>query len=50
MIRRAIRNGLLLAIVAMLVFFKALEIADSITGRYTIEQPITYPSAADPKG
>jgi len=49
MIRKALRNGLILAIVAMLLFFKAIEFADSITGRYSIESPqypITHPSAA----
>ncbi|UNY90627.1 MULTISPECIES: hypothetical protein [unclassified Pseudomonas] len=46
MMKKALRNGLILAIVAMLLFFKAIEFADAITGRHTVEQPITYPSAA----
>jgi len=44
MIKKALRNGLILAVVAMLILFKAIEFADAITGRHTIEQPITYPS------
>lgn len=44
MMRKALRNGLILALLSMLVFFKAIEIADAWTGRHTIEQPITYPS------
>ena len=44
MLRKALRNGLILAVVSMLIFFKAIEFADAITGRHTIEQPITYPS------
>ncbi|WP_275628978.1 hypothetical protein [Pseudomonas sp. 273] len=49
MMKKALRNGLILAIVSMLLFFKAIEFADSITGRYSIESPqypITHPSAA----
>lgn len=41
MLRKALRNGLILALLSMLVFFKAIEIADAWTGRHTIEQPIT---------
>lgn len=43
MIRKALRNGLILALLSMLAFFKAVEIADSFTGRHTVEQPATYP-------
>ena len=49
MIKKALRNGLILALLSMLVFFKAIEIADAWTGRYSIESPqypITHPSAA----
>lgn len=44
MLRKALQNGLILAVVSMLIFFKAIEFADALTGRHTIEQPITYPS------
>ncbi|MGE4335856.1 MAG: hypothetical protein AB7E55_07765 [Pigmentiphaga sp.] len=41
--------GWLGALALLLLFFKAIEFADSITGRYSIESPqypITHPSAA----
>lgn len=46
MLRKALQNGLILAVVSMLIFFKAIEFADAITGRHTIEQLITYPSTS----
>jgi len=44
MLRKALRNGLILALLSMLAFFKAIEFADAITGRHTVEQPIQYPT------
>lgn len=43
MMKKALRNGLILALFSMLAFFKAIEFADSLTGRHTVEQPIQYP-------
>lgn len=46
MIRRAIRNGLIWALLGLLVFFKAIELEDAIKGHRTIEYPITQVSSA----